>query len=181
MDVVRWHMGTVMAVTPRSFIRGMRLLAAGVTVVTSRHGRRLAGLTATAVCSLSAEPPQLLVCLNRRTETHDVARDSGVFAVNALAAGQHRLAEIFAGAGDVYGDRRFEQSRWTTLTTGVPILEPCLAGFDCRLVEALPASTHTIFIGVVEAVSLHPELEPLVYAEGDYGLIAPLVAGQLGS
>lgn len=166
-----------MAVTTRSFIQGMRLLAAGVTVVTTRHRESLAGLTATAVCSLSARPPQLLVCLNQRTETHDLARDSGVFAINVLAADQHRLAEIFAGTGGIYGDHRFEQAAWCELTTGAPILDPCLASFDCRLVEAVPASTHTIFIGVVEAVSLNPDLDPLVYAEGDYGLIAPLGVG----
>jgi flavin reductase (DIM6/NTAB) family NADH-FMN oxidoreductase RutF len=166
-----------MAVTPQAFIQGMRQLASGVTLVTSRHGARLAGLTATAVCSLSAEPPRLLVCLNQGSETYAVAQAGGVFAVNVLAVDQHRLAGIFAGSGDIYGDRRFEQAGWTTLVTEAPILVPCLAGFDCRLVESIAGSTHSILIGAVEAVVTAPDLEPLVYAEGDYGLIAPLEVG----
>ncbi len=88
-----------MTVTPQGFIQGMRQLAAGVTLITSAHGGRRSGLTATAVCSVSAEPPQLLVCINQRAETYVTVQRSGAFAVNLLASDQHRLAEIFAGAG----------------------------------------------------------------------------------
>ena len=59
-----------MTVTPQSFIQGMRQLALGVTLITTAHEGRWAGLTATAVCSVSAEPPQLLACINRQAETH---------------------------------------------------------------------------------------------------------------
>jgi len=163
-----------MAVTTQAFIDGMRQLAAGVTVVTTVLDGRRAGLTATAVCSVSAEPPQLLVCINRGAEAHDVVRASGRFAVNLLASEQQHLAHAFAGNAAIYGERRFEQACWTTLATGAPVLRDCVATFDCRLVEAVPAATHTVFIGRVEAVHIEPDLTPLVYAEGDYGLIAPL-------
>jgi flavin reductase (DIM6/NTAB) family NADH-FMN oxidoreductase RutF len=156
------------------FLAGMRQLAAGVTIVTTAQGAARAGLTATAVCSVSAEPPQLLACINRRSETHRVIEQSGVFAINVLAREQHRLAKIFAGATDVYGDNRFEQAGWTALATGAPVLSSCLANFDCRVVESVAAATHSIFIGQVEAIALEPDLDPLVYVEGDYGLIAPL-------
>lgn len=164
-----------MTVTPEAFIQAMRQLAAGVTLITSAHDSRRAGLTATAVCSVSAEPPQLLVCINRQAETHHLIAESGAFAVNVLASEQQRLAEIFAGTGGVYGDHRFGEARWTTLTTGAPVLSPCLATFDCRLVEHVPAATHSIFIGRVAAVQINPKLDPLIYVEGDYGLIAPLM------
>lgn len=164
----------VTIVTPQTFIQGMRQLASGVTLITTAHEGRRAGLTATAVCSVSAEPPQLLACVNRRSETHRVIDQSGVFAINVLASDQQRLAQIFAGATDVYGDRRFEQAGWTELTTGAPVLSSCLANFDCRVIESVAAATHSIFIGKVEAIALEPELDPLVYVEGDYGLIAPL-------
>lgn len=165
-----------MTVTPQAFIQSMRQLAAGVTLITTTHRGQRAGLTATAVCSVSAEPPQLLVCINRQAETHDLVAQSGMFAVNVLAADQHRLAEIFAGSGGVYGDQRFAEARWTTLATGAPVLLRCLASFDCRLVQRVPAATHSIFLGRVEAVRLEPDLDPLVYVEGDYGLIAPLMS-----
>jgi flavin reductase (DIM6/NTAB) family NADH-FMN oxidoreductase RutF len=138
------------------------------------HGGHRAGLTAPAVCSVSAGPPQLLTRVNRRTETPRVIDRSRVFAVNVLASDQQHLAQIFAGATDIYGDRRFEQAPWTELATGAPVLSSCLATFDCRVVESLVASTHSIFIGRVEALLLEPDLDPLVYVEGDYGLIAPL-------
>ena len=161
-------------VSPQSFIHGMRQLASGVTLITTTHEGRRAGLTATAVCSVSAEPPQLLACVNRRSETHRVIEQSGVFAINVLASDQQRLAQIFAGATDVFGDNRFEQAVWTALATGAPVLSSCLATFDCRVVESVAAATHSIFIGKVEAIALEPNLDPLIYVEGDYGLIAPL-------
>jgi flavin reductase (DIM6/NTAB) family NADH-FMN oxidoreductase RutF len=164
----------VTMVTPQTFIQGMRQLASGVTLITTAHDGRRAGLTATAVCSVSSEPPQLLACVNRRSETHRVIDQSGVFAINVLASDQQRLAEVFAGATDVYGDSRFEQAGWTALATGASVLCSCLATFDCRVVESMAAATHSIFIGKVEAITFEPELEPLVYVEGDYGLIAPL-------
>lgn len=164
-----------MTVTPTAFIQGMRQLAAGVTLITAEHEGRRAGLTATAVCSLSAEPPQLLACINRQAETYRIVQTSGAFAVNVLASDQHPLAQAFAGTVGIYGDHRFDLASWSTLTTGAPVLCPCLATFDCRLVEAVPAATHSIFIGQVVGVKLEPELQPLVYAGGDYGLIAALL------
>lgn len=164
-----------MTVTPQSFIQGMRQLASGVTLITTAHQQRRAGLTATAVCSVSADPPQLLACINRQAETHQMIADSGAFAVNVLARDQHRLAQIFAGAAGVYGDRRFAEAQWRSLVTGAPVLWPCLASFDCRLIELVPIATHSIFIGRVVAVELRADLDPLVYVEGDYGLIAPLM------
>lgn len=164
-----------MTVTAQTFIQGMRQLAAGVTLVTTQHEGRRAGLTATAVCSLSAEPPQLLACINRQAETYGIVQASGAFAVNVLASHQQQLAQVFAGLTGIYGDQRFELADWSRLATGSPILSPCLAAFDCRLVEAVPAATHSIFIGQVEAVALELDLQPLVYAGGDYGLIASLL------
>ena len=88
-----------MTVTPESFIQGMRQLASGATLITTAHQGRWAGLTATAVCSVSADPPQLLACINRQAETHRMIADSAAFAVNVLAHDQHRLARVFAGVG----------------------------------------------------------------------------------
>ena len=75
----------------------MRHLAAGVTLVTTAGGGSRAGLTATAVCSVSAEPPQLLACVNREAEAHRLLLATGHLAVNLLSAGQHELADRFAG------------------------------------------------------------------------------------
>jgi flavin reductase (DIM6/NTAB) family NADH-FMN oxidoreductase RutF len=163
-----------MPVSPELFVAGMRLHAAGVTVVTTLHLGRRAGLTATSVCSVSAEPPQILVCVNREADANAPIHASRRFCVNVLAADQHRLADRFAGRfGDV-GEVRFAQGGWTRLATGAPVLEGCRASFDCSVVAVLEAGTHTIFVGLVEAVAVRPELAPLVYHEGEYGLVAQL-------
>jgi flavin reductase (DIM6/NTAB) family NADH-FMN oxidoreductase RutF len=159
-----------------AFIHGMRQLAAGVTLVTTRSGKRRAGLTATAVCSVSADPPLLLICVNRQADAHDLIAASGVFAVNVLSAAQRALADRFSGAHGLFGAERFEAGTWVELATGAPVLGECLASFDCVLQGSVPAATHSVFLGGVEAVAVRAGLQPLIYAEGDYGLVAPLEA-----
>ena len=73
-----------MPVATADFIAGMRRLAAGVTIVTASQGELRAGLTATSVCSLTAEPPRLLACVHREADAHDMILASGRFAVNVL-------------------------------------------------------------------------------------------------
>jgi flavin reductase (DIM6/NTAB) family NADH-FMN oxidoreductase RutF len=149
----------------------MRHLAAGVTLVTTAGGGSRAGLTATAVCSVSAEPPQLLACVNREADAHRLLLATGHLAVNLLAAGQQELADRFAGRTGIDGEARFGAGRWTTLVTGAPILEEALASFDCRIVTAHEAGTHTIFIARVLDVVVRPGLEPMVYVAGRYGRV----------
>jgi flavin reductase (DIM6/NTAB) family NADH-FMN oxidoreductase RutF len=164
-----------MAARPEEFIAGMRQLAAGVSVITTAHRGRRAGLTATAVCSVSAAPPQLLACINRSAEAHDLIRAAGLFAVNVLASHQRPLAERFSGVLGLHGPERFAAGTWTGLATGAPVLDPCLAAFDCVVTEAVSAATHTVFIGRVEAVRTRPDLSPLLYVEGDYRLLNALM------
>ena len=152
----------------------MRQLASGVTLVTTAWRGARAGLTATAVCSVSAAPPQLLACVNREAEAHELLLASGRLAVNLLSAEQHELAERFAGRTGVFGEARFRAGVWTTLATGAPVLEGALANFDCEIVTAQEAGTHTVFIARVVAVAVRPGLEPIVYRDGGYGRIEPL-------
>jgi flavin reductase (NADH)/flavin reductase len=156
-------------IDPASFKAGMRFLAGGVCIITSLSpdGRR-AGLTATAVCSVSAEPPVLLVCVHRDTRSHDVIRDAGVFAVNVLDVLDQRLAHRFSSTAAA--DARFYGADWTQLLTGAPVLESALASFDCRILQAVDVGTHRIVLGAVQAVRLGPAGgRPLLYANGSYG------------
>lgn len=168
--------GDLAAVTvpTEAFISAMRQLAAGVALVTTaRDGRRL-GLTATAICSVSAEPPQILACVNRSAEAHELIVASGIFAVSLLGSQQRELADRFAGRGGVSGEDRFAVGRWSGLATGAPVLEDGLAAFDCRIVEHLEAGTHSVLIGLVEAVLLGGSAPPIVYHDGRYGVVAAL-------
>ena len=158
----------------------MRQLAAGVTLVTTVAGGVRAGLTATAVCSASADPPQLLACVNRDAEAHDLLLASRILAVCLLGAGQRALADRFAGRTGVSGEARFAAGRWTTLATGAPVLEDAPACFDCRIVGTLAAGTHTVLLAMVEATLVRPGVEPLAYLDGGYALVRQL-QGEPGS
>ena len=144
---------SVTSVDASEFREAMREVAAGVTIVTSGRGDRARGLTATAFSSLSAEPPSVLVCVNRDSECHQTIAESGTFCVNVLGAEAQHLANRFAGRDGIKGSARFQIGDWSTLSTGAPVLADALVAFDCRLRKAIDAGSHTIFIGDVAAVS----------------------------
>ena len=158
-----------MSIDAAAFKKGMRHLAASVTLITTRHRELRGGLTATAVCSVSAEPPQLLVCVNKTASAHDPIGDAGFFCVNVLSPQHRKLAERFAGMDGVEGDERFtDMGEWSTLTTSAPVLKGCPVSFDCRLVSELAAGTHTIYIGQIVDIALDADAVPLVYADGNF-------------
>ena len=158
------------------FKLGMRNLAGAVSVITSGHASHRYGMTATAVCSVSAEPPTLLVCINRSTTTHDAVAKSGVFCVNVLRAEDRELSGLFSGTQK--GEARFRTEQWTRLATGAPVLLDALAAFDCKVAKRLAHGTHTIFIGAVEQVLLGKKGKPLLYADGQYANLASLSHGE---
>ena len=140
-----------MSIDAATFKKGMRHLAASVTLITTRHCDLRGGLTATAVCSVSAEPPQLLIC------------------VNILAPDHRNIAERFAGMDGVEGDDRFiDMGEWSTLTTGAPVLKGCPVSFDCKLVSKVAAGTHTIYIGEIVDLTLDPGAHALLYCDGAF-------------
>lgn len=157
------------------FREAMRRLAAGVTIITAVHEGERGGLTATAVCSLSADPPQILVCVNRSAHAHDLIHKGDKMCVNVLAHGQQDLAARFAGQAGIKGAERFLAGQWIADKTGVPVLEDALASFECVVAERVSASTHTIFIGKVVGVRLRDNGRPLLYASGAYAGIRALV------
>ena len=161
----------VVTADPMDFREGMRQLTAGVTIVTTSIGERRIGLTATAVCSLSAEPPMLLVCVNREAGAHDPTLQSRVFCVNVLGARHQDLAAQFSSSSRV--PERFTTGDWDALETGAPVLMDALASFDCLLGQTLRAETHTVLTGRVQAVRTDPAQEPLLYSRGAYGTFAP--------
>jgi flavin reductase (DIM6/NTAB) family NADH-FMN oxidoreductase RutF len=159
-------------VDPEAYKRGMRQLAASVTIVTSAHDGERRGLTATAVCSLAAAPPTLLVCINRLVSAHDMIAESGCFCVNVLAEEHSALSRRFAGAET--GEARFRMGTWAAMTTGAPALREAMASFDCALLHRIEIETHSVFIGRVLDVVSHPGRRPLLYADGNYVGLAAL-------
>lgn len=159
------------AVSAFEFRSAMREVAAGVTIVASGSLQDARGLTATAFSSLSAEPPAVLVCVNRDSECHRTILDTGAFCVNVLKAESEALAHRFAGRGGVRGHDRFLPDGWTTLNTGSPVLKEALVAFDCLLRSSIAADTHTIFIGDVAAISSSEPGQALVYRTGEFSAV----------
>ena len=158
------------------FRLGMRALAGAVSVITASHSGHRYGMTATAVCSATADPPTVLVCINRSTTTHDAIAKSGSFCVNVLRAEDKEISTLFSGLQK--GEGRFRAGQWTKLGTGAPVLVESLVSFDCRITNKLVHGTHTVFLGEVEQLLIGAKGRPLLYADGQYAKLASLAHGE---
>lgn len=138
--------------------------ATGVTVITASEGERLAGMTASAVASLSLEPLLLLVCVSNHLPTHAALERSRRFAVNVLGEGDDELALRFARPGaDKFAGLR------VTHEHGAPLLDRAIAHFVCDVHEQLPGGDHSIFIGAVRHCRHVPGRRPLLYFASEFG------------
>jgi flavin reductase len=151
-----------------AFIGAMGTMASGVTIVaTDGVGGRFAQ-TVSAMCSVSAQPPMLLVCLHGRSPANAAIVDNGGFSVNVLATQHDHVADTFAGrpwAGKEAWD--FTCGTWQTSTAGYPELEDAVAVFTCENYEVIQAGTHKVYIGRVTSVITNGGV-PLLYAERQY-------------
>jgi flavin reductase (NADH)/flavin reductase len=165
----------VNGVDPSLFRAGMRRLTGACSIIASRSGDTRAGLTATAVCSVSAEPARLLVCVNRSVRAHKVISDSGLLSINVLAENQEDIARRFAGMViNVVGEDRFlGAGSWREGRLGVPLLEESLVSFGCQVIEEIPGGSHTVFLcDVIEVCCEKEETPPLVYFGGKFARLA---------
>ena len=158
------------AVDPQQFKSGMRRLAGAVCILTINKDGEWAGLTATAVNSISAEPPRMMVCINRNVYAHGLVEPGGSLCVNVLDATQLKEAKRFAGMLEgVNGAERFAGGSWRQVGDDAPELEASLVRFQCRVAEVIEASSHSIVICDVVAVNADQEFtEPLVYFDGRF-------------
>jgi flavin reductase len=142
-----------MTVSREQFRDAMARLGAAVNVVTTDGAAGRAGFTASAVCSVTDDPPTLLVCLNRSARGSAALKANGVMCVNTLAAGQDALSDAFAGKGGLDAAGRFALARWTQLATGAPVLEDAaIVAFDCRITEIVEKGTHSVLFGEIQAI-----------------------------
>lgn len=132
------------SVNADAFRQAMCGLPSGVSIVTTVHEGVRIGMTVSAVCSLSVEPPLLLACIARRAIAHDAIAAAGRFAVSVLAEGAERTALQFARPAD-------DKFRGIAIDEieGLPLVRAATAQFVCRLAERLPGGDHSIFVGEV--------------------------------
>ena len=151
------------------FVDAMAALANGVSIVTTNGAGGKFGLTVSAVTSVSAEPPILLCCLNRKNIAVSAINRNQRFAVNILNAESQETAQVFAGRALDGKHYDFEQHGWLDgQALGLPVLKTATASFECELESFHDAGTHRIFLGRVIS-ALRGDTEPMVYCNRSYG------------
>ena len=156
------------AVSPDEFRAAMRRLTGGVSVITAGRGAEISGMTVSSVSSLSADPPTLIVSVNRSASALALMKSYGFFGVSILTSDQLHIAERFAGKDGLKGADRFATSRWITGISGVPLLADALAAVDCKVEETIERHSHAIVIGRVLDVRVSTRLAALGYWNGQY-------------
>lgn len=163
---------------PDAYRAAMRRFAGAVCIVATGTPGRRAGMTATAVCSVSAEPPRLLVCASTDGSSHEPISRNGRLSINLLREDSDALARRFGGMpGGASGDARFAHGRWS-MHAGVPLLDDACAAFVCKVERVIPAGTHSIFLCDVVDV-LCPDADTageracLLYVDGGFRGLAP--------
>ena len=152
-------------------LQAMRRLAKSVTIITTSNGQERFAMSATAVDSLSTEPPSLLICVNKTASLHAVLEAGADFCVNILGHEQEDLSHLCSGP--VKGEARFQRGDWRTSVDGIPYLGDAQSAILCRQDGKFSYGTHTIFIGRIQTIHNSAHISPLVYLDGTYTTTAP--------
>lgn len=158
------------------FLKAMSRAANSVCVITTDGRAGRAGVTVSAMTSVSVDTPKpsLLVCVHSMSPACDAIQRNQVFCANLLASHQASVSDSFAGRTGAKGDEKFKGASWTCGETGVPRLIGALASFDCNVMQDVLVGSHRIFIGEAVAISSADGGAPLLYFDRDYAMPAPV-------
>ena len=164
-----------MSVAREQFIGAMRRVANSVSIVTTDGPEGRHGATVSAFCSVSADPPTVLVCLRADSRIARVARANGDFCVNVLRDLAEGLAERFAGRSDESALDRFSGVETIEGAGPSPVLVEAAAAFGCTLADVVESGSHLILVGRVTRVHANAD-RPLAYFDGRYGSVVAHVS-----
>jgi flavin reductase (DIM6/NTAB) family NADH-FMN oxidoreductase RutF len=139
-----------------------------VTVITASDGRRRAGLTATAVCSLMDSPPSLIVSIGRHSRTAELALGTRRFGLNLLNEDQADIARVFArhAANELEAEEKFQDTEgWIAGPEGIPVLSISLGSAVCDVFESHEFTSHVVVLGTMRDITFAPEGWPLLYGQ----------------
>lgn len=160
----------------QAFRNAMARLAAAVNVVVTNGPAGRCGLTATAVCSVSDDPPTLLVCINRDSALNAVFKTNGVVGVNVLSHEHEQTAKVFAGMTGVPMEERFDRAHWIEdVEAGLPVLRGALATLEGRVSQVAEVGTHSVLFIEIERIDTGPAGDALVYFERSFLSPQPIV------
>lgn len=157
-----------MPVSNVEFRAALSNFASGVTVVTTTDaGGKMHGITVSAFCSVSLEPPMVLICIEKTTASHYAFEESEIFVVNILEESQ---ADVSAHFASPYMDK-FDGVDYKLGSLGAPILNGAIVNLECRLRHSLNGGDHSIFVGEVDNTIFRIG-RPLLYFNGNYRTLA---------
>ena len=157
-----------MAITDETFKELMKRFASGITLITFENEGKLSGLTVSSFCSLSMNPPLILICIDKKIPSHDSLQNSASFGVNICTSEQGKLAWDFANSNIDKNELILSLNHRIT-DDKVPLLNDCLASMECTLKETYEGGDHTIFVGQIESGDFSEESDPLVYYKSGLG------------
>jgi flavin reductase len=149
------------------FREAMANLGAAVCVVTTAGREGLGGFTATAVCSVTDDPPTLLVCMNRSARQYQRFAENRVLCVNVLNAEQQEISAMFAGLHSI--EKRFALAQWQSLKTGAPAIDDALVSIDCAISHSRDVGSHAVFFCEVKHIRMGQHEAGLLYFRRRYG------------
>ena len=150
-----------------SFEKAFRQILNGVFVITTAKGDAVNGMTAVWVARSSFKPPLLSIAIGKPRYSHDLIKESGVFALNILSEGQIAQGKHFGFKSGRNTDK-FKDIEYTTSKTGSPILKDIAGYFDCRVFSSCDAGDHTIFVGEVVDAEAYENKPPLLFKHEDF-------------
>ncbi|TCU19957.1 flavin reductase [Rhizobium sullae] len=166
------------SVSKTEFRNAMARVCAPVNVITTNGSAGRGGFTATAMCSVTDEPPTLLVCMNSRSAQTGIFVENRRFCVNVLTPEHKDLASYFAGQQSDM-DARYAAADWVNLSSGNQALADSMVSFDCNLIEARLVGTHNILIGEVVEIRSRRDGHALLYFDRNY-VHVPTQSGSFG-
>ena len=154
------------------FRDAMARLGSAVNIITTVGQSGWLGFTASAVCSVTDDPPTILVCMNRGSALNEAFKVAGVLCLNTLASAQEPLSGLFAGVGDIPMAERFERAQWSTLATGAPVLDGAVVSVDCRIAQVTEVGTHSVMFCQAMASRMGATQDGLIYFGRAYHRVA---------
>ena len=161
-----------MSITDDTFKELMKRFASGVTLITFENEGKYSGLTVSSFCSLSMNPPLILICIDKKIPSHKTLKNGASFGVNICTSEQGKLAWDFANSNIDKNELILSQNHRIT-DNKVPLLNDCLASMECKIKEAYEGGDHTIFVGQIENGDFDEESDPLIYYKSGLGDFKP--------
>jgi flavin reductase (DIM6/NTAB) family NADH-FMN oxidoreductase RutF len=152
-------------IDPLTYRKALGHFASGITVITTVHEGVIHGMTANAFCSVSLNPPLVMISIDQQSRMHTLLAQSGFYGVSVLGRNQEAFSRHFAGRpqGGLQIPFIWREE--------CPLLEGALVHLVCQVCDAHPAGDHTLYIGLVKYLDYSDEHAPLLFYSGKYQVL----------